>query len=172
MASITLKGNPVNTYGDLPVNGIPAQDFIAVKSDLSELKLSDYRGKRVVLNIFPSADTSTCATSVRKFNEEAQNLDNTVVICLSMDLPFAFSRFCGAEGLNEVVTASLFRNHTFGKDYGVEILDGPLAGLMSRAVVVIDENGNVVHSQQVPEIVDEPDYVAALGALDQTPELE
>lgn len=172
MATITLKGNPVTTYGELPANGIPAQDFNAVKSDLSELKLSDYKGKRVVLNIFPSVDTSTCAASVRKFNEEVQNLDNTVVICLSKDLPFAFSRFCGAEGLEDVVTASLFRNHSFGKDYGVEILDGPLTGLMSRAVVLIDENGNVVYSQQVAEIVDEPDYVAALGALDQAPELE
>ena len=165
MAKITLKGNPVNSYGNLPVSGSVAPAFRAVKTDLSEVSLSDYLGKRVVLNIFPSVDTGTCAASVRQFNKRAQELENTVVLCVSMDLPFAHSRFCGAEGLENVIPLSLFRSPEFGRDYGVEIVDGVLKGLMSRAVVIIDEQGKVIYNQQVPEIVDEPDYQSAIGAL-------
>jgi thiol peroxidase len=127
--------------------------------------LVDYLGKKVVLNIFPSLDTGTCAASVRRFNQEASNLENTVVLCISKDLPFAQARFCGAEGLEDVINYSDFRNGEFGKAYGVEIADGPLAGLESRAVVIVDETGNVIYTQQVPEIVDEPDYDKALAAL-------
>lgn len=165
MAKIALKGNEVNTFGSLPEKGSSAPDFIAVNADLEEVKLSDYRGKKVVLNIFPSVDTGTCAASVRKFNEEAQSLENTVVIDVSMDLPFAHSRFCGAEGLNNVISVSVFRTPEFGEKYGVKILDGPLKGLMSRAVVIVDEEGKVIYTQQVPEIVDEPDYQDALSIL-------
>ena len=165
MAKITLKGNPINTVGNLPVVGSIAPDFKLVKSDLSILSLEDLKGKRVVLNIFPSLDTDVCATSVRRFNAEASKLDNTVVVCISKDLPFAHSRFCTTEGLNNVVTASDFRDGTFGTNYGVTIADGPLAGLHSRAVVVLDINGKVKYTEQVPEIVQEPDYEAALKAL-------
>jgi len=165
MAKITLKGNPINTIGNLPEKGAQAPDFKLVKQDLSELKLDDLKGKKVVLNIFPSLDTSVCATSVRKFNAEAGKLENTVVVCVSKDLPFAHGRFCSTEGLNNVVTASDFRDGSFGKNYGVTIADGPMAGLHSRAVVVLDENGKVKYTQQVPEIVQEPDYEAALKAV-------
>ena len=165
MANITFKGNPVKTIGSLPSKGILAPDFRLVKSDLSETSLADYKGKRKVLNIFPSIDTGICAMSVRQFNAKAQEMKNTVVICVSLDLPFAQSRFCGAEGLKEVLTASAFRSHAFGKDYGVTMTDGPLAGLFSRAVVVLDENNKVVYTQQVPEIAQEPDYEKALSAL-------
>jgi len=165
MAKIKLKGNPVNTYGDLPSKGSLAPDFTAVKTDLSEVKLSDYKGKKVVLNIFPSVDTGTCAASVRQFNKEAQEMENTIVLCVSMDLPFAHGRFCGAEGLENVVSVSVFRSPEFGKDYGVEMVDGPLKGLMSRAVVVVDPEGKVVYTQQVPEIVDEPDYEPAIAEV-------
>ncbi len=165
MAKITLKGNEVNTFGDLPKKGSLAPDFTAVNAELGEVKLSDYRGKKVVLNIFPSIDTGTCAASVRKFNEEAQGLENTVVMDVSMDLPFAHSRFCGAEGLHNVVSASVFRTPDFGEKYGVRIVDGALKGLMSRAVVIIDEEGKVLYTQQVPEIADEPDYQEALSSL-------
>lgn len=165
MSSIKLKGNPINTSGSLPAKGTKAQDFKLVKSDLSELKLSDLLGKKVVLNIFPSLDTGVCAASVRRFNKDASELDNTVVVCVSKDLPFAHGRFCTAEGLNNVVTASDFREGNFGRDYGVNIIDGPLAGLHSRAVIVLDEQGVVKYTEQVPDIVQEPDYEAALQAL-------
>lgn len=165
MAEIKLKGNAIHTLGTLPEPGQKAPDFRVVKSDLSETGLADYKGKKVVLNIFPSLDTDVCATSVRRFNAEAEKLDNTVVLCVSMDLPFAHKRFCTTEGLNNVVSASDFRYGEFGKAYGVRISDGPLAGLLSRAVVVVDESGTVKYREQVPEIVQEPDYSAALAAL-------
>ena len=165
MAEITLKGNPIHTLGTLPETGSMAPEFKLVKTDLSEAKLSDYKGKKVVLNIFPSLDTATCAASVRRFNAEASALDNTVVLCISKDLPFAQARFCGAEGLNDVITLSDFRDGNFGKAYQVEIVDGPLAALESRAVVIVDEEGKVIYTQQVPEIVDEPNYEEALKAL-------
>jgi thiol peroxidase len=165
MAKITLKGNAINTVGELPKVGSKAPDFKLVKTDLSEGSLSDYKGQRLVLNIFPSLDTGTCAASVRHFNAEASKLENTTVLCISKDLPFAQARFCGAEGLNDVHNLSDFRTGKFGKDYGVEIVDGPLAGLESRAVVVVDEKGTVIYTQQVSEIVDEPNYDAALAIL-------
>jgi len=165
MASITLKGNPINTAGELPGVGSAAPAFNALKTDLSECSLSELSGKKVVLNIFPSIDTGVCAMSTTRFNKEAGSLDNTVVLCISMDLPFALGRFCGAEGLDDVVPVSTFRNPEFGTGYGVTIIDGPLAGLLSRAVVVIDESGNVAYTEQVPEITQEPNYEAALAAL-------
>ena len=165
MAQITFKGNPTNTVGNLPQAGSPTPDFKLTKSDLTDMSLKDLRGKRVVLNIFPSIDTPVCATSVRKFNSEADKLANTVILCVSEDLPFAHSRFCAAEGLKNVVTASDFRTREFGKKYGVEITSGPLAGLLSRAVVVIDEAGKVVYTEQVPEITQEPNYANALKLL-------
>lgn len=164
MAQVTFKGTPIHTIGDLPAKNSAAPDFTLVKQDLSETTLSDYKGKRLVLNIFPSIDTGVCAMSVRKFNEKAAALKNTVVLCVSMDLPFAQSRFCGAEGIKNVITASAFRS-VFGDHYGVTIADGPLAGLLSRAVVVINESGKVIYTEQVPEIAQEPDYDAALAAL-------
>ena len=164
MAETALGGNPVHTVGDLPTVGAPSPSFTLTKGDLSEVGAADYAGQRVILNIFPSVDTPTCATSVRKFNEYASGLDNTVVLCVSADLPFAQGRFCGAEGLSNVVTASSFRSD-FGDAYGVELADGKLAGLLARAVVVLDESGSVVHSQLVPEIAQEPDYDAALASL-------
>jgi len=165
MAEITLKGNKIHTLGNLPEVGSSLKDFVLVKNDLSNATLADYAGKRLVLNIFPSLDTGTCAASVRHFNKDASSLENTVVLCISKDLPFAQARFCGAEGLNNVETLSDFRSGAFGKDYQVEIVDGPLANLESRAVIVADEKGKVIYTQQVPEIVDEPDYDKALAAL-------
>jgi thiol peroxidase len=165
MGQVTLKGNPVNTVGQLPQVGSQAKDFQLVKTDLSIASLSDFKGSKVVLNIFPSVDTSTCATSVRKFNEKASALDNTKVLCISRDLPFAQNRFCGAEGLENVVNLSDFKNASFGNDYGLTITDGPLAGLHSRAVIILDENGIVKYTEQVPDIVDEPNYENALAAL-------
>jgi thiol peroxidase len=165
MASITLQGNPVNTVGELPAVGSVAPAFSAVKTDLSACALSDLAGKKVVLNIFPSIDTGVCAASTRHFNKEAGELENTVVVCVSADLPFALGRFCGAEGLEDVVPVSVFRNPEFGSSYGATIADGALAGLLSRAVVVIDEAGKVVYTEQVPEIAQEPKYDAALAAL-------
>lgn len=164
MAKITLKGNPIETVGKLPEIGSKAPDFTLVKSDLSEVSLADYRGKELVLNIFPSVDTPTCAKSVRKFNEEASQLDNVKVLCVSADLPFAAGRFCGAEGIKNVDTGSSFRS-SFGQDYGVTIKTGPLSGVLSRAVVVIDEKGEVIYTEQVQETADEPDYDSALAAL-------
>ncbi|NBC83504.1 MAG: thiol peroxidase [Bacteroidetes bacterium] len=165
MAQVTLKGNPLNTYGDLPAVGSTPAEFTAVKNDLSELKLSDYAGKNVVLNIFQSLDTSTCANSVKRFNKEAANLSDTVVLCLSKDLPFAHQRFCETEGINNVVNGSLFRNQEFGKQYGNEIVDGPARGLVARSLIVINKEGKVVHSQQVQELSEEPDYESALSAI-------
>jgi thiol peroxidase len=165
MTTITLKGNAIQTVGELPEKGVRAPDFTLVKSDLSEVSLKDYAGRRVVLNIFPSVDTATCAMSVRKFNEQAAKLDNTTVLCISADLPFALGRFCGAEGIENAIPVSVFRNPGFGQDYGVTLSTGPLRGLLSRAVVVIDAKGNVAYTEQVPEITSEPDYDAALAAL-------
>ena len=165
MAQITFKGNPIQTAGELPKKGEKAPDFKLVKSDLSETTLADYRGKRLVLNIFPSIDTGICAASVRHFNKDAAGLDNTVVLCVSKDLPFAHKRFCEAEGIANVVTASEFRNDSFSDAYRVKMTSGPLTGLMSRSIVVVDEDGKVVYTEQVPEIVQEPDYASALAAL-------
>lgn len=165
MATITLGGNPVNTVGNLPEKGTKAPDFTLVKGDLSVASLSDFKGSKVVLNIFPSIDTGTCAASVRKFNEKAASLENTKVLCISRDLPFAQARFCGAEGIANVVAASDFKDGSFGTAYGLTIADGLLAGLHSRAVVVVNEQGEVVYTEQVPEIKDEPNYDNALAAL-------
>lgn len=165
MASITLGGNPIHTSGELPKVGAKMADFKLVKTDLSVVSLSDFAGKKLVLNIFPSVDTGTCAASVRKFNESASALENTTVLCVSRDLPFAQKRFCGAEGLDNVVNLSDFQDGEFGKTNGLEILDGPLAGLHSRVVIVLDENGTIIHTEQVPEIADEPNYEAALAVL-------
>jgi thiol peroxidase len=165
MAQITLKGNPVQTAGTLPAVGSQAPDFKVTKSDLSDVSLKDFAGKKVVLNIFPSIDTDVCASSVRKFNADATKLSNTVVLGVSADLPFALKRFCGAEGITNVTTSSDFRDGSFGKAYGVRITDGPLKGLLSRAVVVIDEKGKVLYNEQVPEITQEPNYEKALAAL-------
>lgn len=165
MASITLGGNPIHTSGELPKVGSQAPDFKLVKNDLSIATLADFKGSKLVLNIFPSIDTGTCATSVRKFNQTASQLENTKVLCISRDLPFAQKRFCGAEGLENVINLSDFKSGSFGKDYGLEITDGVLAGLHSRVVIVVDENGTVTYTQQVPEIADEPNYDAAIAAL-------
>lgn len=165
MASITLKGNPVNTVGNLPETGTHAPDFNLTKTDLSQTGLDGYKGSKVVLNIFPSIDTGVCAASVRKFNEEASKLKNTKVLCISRDLPFAQDRFCGAEGLNNVECLSDFKEGSFGKSYGVEMTDSPLAGLHARAVVVLDESGKVIYTELVPEIVQEPDYATALKSI-------
>ncbi len=165
MAEISLQGNPINTVGQLPKVGTQAPDFKLVAKDLSEKTLSDYKGKKLVLNIFPSLDTGTCAASVRRFNAEAAKMDNTVVLCISKDLPFAQARFCGAEGLDNVETLSDFRYGTFSQDYEVGIVNGPLAALMSRAVVVVDEQGKVIYTEQVPEIVNEPNYEKAIESL-------
>ncbi len=164
MAEITLKGNKINTIGNLPEVGSQAKGFNLVANDLSEKTISDYKGNKVVLNIFPSLDTPTCAASVRRFNQEASKFENTKVLCISKDLPFAQARFCGAEGLDNVETLSDFRSN-FAKEYNLEIADGPLAGLASRAVIVLDENGKVTYTQQVPEIVDEPNYEEVLNNL-------
>lgn len=164
MATVTLKGNPINTAGDLPVIGTVAPDFTLVKTDLSAVSLKDLAGQTVVLSIFPSVDTPTCAASVRRFNAELDKLDNVAVLCASADLPFAHKRFCGAEGLDRVSGVSDLRDKDFGKRYGVTIVDGPLAGLLARAVVVIGADGTVKHSQLVAEVADEPDYEAALAA--------
>lgn len=165
MATVTLKGNEIHTAGNLPEVGKPAPDFTLVAADLSSKSLGDFKGSKLILNIFPSVDTGTCAQSVRTFNKKASSLDNTKVLCISRDLPFAQARFCGAEGLDDVINLADTRDRNFGKTYGLEFVDGPLEGLLSRVVITIDENGVVTHTQQVPEIVDEPDYAAALAAL-------
>lgn len=164
MTQITFKGSPVSTQGELPEIGTKALGFELVGTDLQPVKLSDFAGRRVVLNIFPSLDTGVCANSVRTFNEKAAGLENATVLCVSRDLPFAQARFCGAEGIENVVTASDFRT-TLGEDYGVTMINGPMEGLLSRAVIVLDANGVVTYAQQVPEITTEPDYEAALAAL-------
>jgi len=165
MATVTLKGGPIDTIGTLPAVGSNAPEFTVVKNDLSEQSLSALQGSRVVLNIFPSVDTPTCATSVRTFNEKLSSLENTQVLCISADLPFAQARFCGAEGLANVLSGSVFRSPAFGQDYGLVFTSGPLTGLLSRCVVVIDENGKVLYTEQVAEITDEPNYEAALAVL-------
>jgi thioredoxin-dependent peroxiredoxin len=164
MAEITLKGNPIHTVGLLPAVGSAAPGFSLVKGDLDTVSLSDFSGNPVVLNIFPSIDTPVCASSTRRFNELAAK-NGTTVLCISADLPFALSRFCGAEGLEKVVVASVFRSPEFGRDYGVTIADGPIAGLLSRAVVIVDAAGKIAYTEQVPEIAQEPDYDAALAVL-------
>lgn len=164
MADITFQGNPITTVGNLPEKGAQAPAFTLVGTDLSDVTLKDYAGKQLVLNIFPSIDTGVCQASVRAFNEKAGGRDNTVVLNVSKDLPFAQERFCAAEGIDNVVSASAFRS-SFGEDYGVTMTAGPLEGLLSRAVVVVDAEGSVVYTEQVPEIGQEPDYEAALGAL-------
>ena len=165
MAKITLKGNSINTSGELPQVGTNAKPFSLVAANLSNVSLADLAGSKLVLNIFPSIDTGTCAASVRQFNQEAAKLENTKVLCISRDLPFAQARFCGAEDLKNVMTLSDFARGDFGRDYGLEILNGPLANLHSRAVIILDEKGKVVYTEQVPEIVDEPNYEAALKHL-------
>ncbi len=165
MATITLKGNAIETSGTLPAKASSAPTFTLVKSDLSEVNLADYKGKRVVLNIFPSIDTPVCAASVRHFNKAAGEMDNTVVLCISADLPFAHTRFCETEGLKNVESLSVFRSPAFGADYGVTITTGPIAGLLARAIVILDADGKVLYTEQVPEIAEEPNYDAALAAL-------
>jgi len=165
MAQITLKGNPINTNGDLPAKGGTAHPFTLTNNGLAEVSLEDFKGKRMILNIFPSVDTGTCATSVRTFNKTAADLDNTVVLCISQDLPFAQARFCGAEGIENVMMLSGFRNSSFAADYGVEIIDSPMKGLCARSIVVLDENGIVKHTELVPETIDEPNYEAAIKSL-------
>jgi thiol peroxidase len=163
MAQITLRGNAINTVGELPAVGSPAPQFALIGTDLGEVSSEQFRGKPLLLNIFPSIDTPVCATSVRVFNERAQ-ASGLTVLCVSKDLPFAQKRFCGAEGIENVTTASAFRD-SFGEDYGITIVDGPMAGLLARAVVVIGADGNVAYSELVPEIASEPSYDAGLDAL-------
>ncbi len=165
MATITLKGNPIETSGELPAVGSKIPNFILTKTNLEDATSGDYAGKRIVCNIFPSIDTPVCAASTRRFNSEASSLENTVVLCISADLPFAHNRFCEAEGLEGVIPLSTFRSSQFGQDFGVEITSGPLVGLLSRAVVIVDAEGTVIYAEQVPEIAQEPDYDAAIAAL-------
>lgn len=164
MATVTLQGNAFNTVGELPKVGAKAPDFSLVETDLSETTLADYAGEKLILNIFPSVDTGVCATSIRTFNQRAGELPNTKVLCVSADLPFAAARFCGAEDIKNVATGSTFRG-SFGDDYGVNFTDGPLAGLLSRSIVVIDEKGIVTYIEQVAETTEEPDYESAIAAL-------
>ena len=165
MANITLKGNAINTIGSLPKIGTEAPEFSLTTVELGQKKLSDFAGQKIILNIFPSIDTGTCATSVREFNKKASGLENTTVLCISKDLPFAQARFCGAEGIENVVMLSDFATGSFGKDYNLDIANGPLAHLHSRAVIIVNEKGNVSYTEQVSEIVDEPNYEAALKAI-------
>lgn len=165
MANILLGGNPVSTSGELPQTGSKAPEFTLVKTDLSTVSLADFKGSKLVLNIFPSVDTGTCAASVRQFNQKASTLENTKVLCISRDLPFAQNRFCGAEGLENVVSLSDFRNGSFGAAYGLTVANGPLQGLHSRVVIVLDEEGTVKYTEQVADIKDEPNYDNALAAL-------
>jgi thioredoxin-dependent peroxiredoxin len=162
MALITLKGNSISTIGNLPKQNIAAPDFMLTKSDLSEAGLQDFKGKTIILNIFPSIDTSVCAASVRRFNEAAGSLKDTIVLCISADLPFAHKRFCEAEGLENVIPLSAFRSQTFGSDYGLTITNGPLAGLLARAIVIVNKEGKVSYTELVPEITQEPNYLKAL----------
>ena len=165
MTQITLGGNPINTAGTLPSKGSKAPDFTMVKGDFTTASLSDFKGKKVILNIFPSIATGICSASVRRFNAEASKVDNAVVLCISKDLPFAQQNFCASEGLNDVVNLSDYRNASFGKEYGAVIVDGKWEGLLSRAVVVVDENGTVIYTEQVPEIAQEPNYEAAMAVI-------
>jgi thioredoxin-dependent peroxiredoxin len=165
MATITLKGNPIHTLGYLPKPGENAPDFTLTKIDLSKASLKDFLGSKIVLNIFPSIDTGVCATSVRTFNKKAAELKNTKILCISKDLPFAQKRFCGAEGLENVIMLSDFATGEFGKKYNLEIIDGAMAHLLSRSVIVLDEKGKVIYNEQVPETTTEPNYEAALNSL-------
>jgi thiol peroxidase len=165
MAKILFKGNPIHSIGELPKIGAVAPKFTLTKTDLSEVNSGQFKNKKVILNIFPSLDTPICAAAVRKFNEAANRLPDSAVLCISMDLPFAQERFCGAENLQNVIPLSAFRHPEFGKEYGVTMTDGPLAGLLSRAVVILDQKGEVIYTQQVPEITEEPDYKSALAAV-------
>ncbi|HVY05849.1 MAG TPA: thiol peroxidase [Burkholderiales bacterium] len=165
MATVTLKGNPVGVAGNLPKKGEGISEFSLTGKDLADVSLKNYAGQRKVLNIVPSLDTPTCQQSTRVFNQKAASMKNSVVLVISADLPFAMSRFCSTEGLNNVVTLSTFRGRDFHGNYGVDIVDGPLKGLTARAVVVVDENNKVLHSELVPEIANEPNYDAALAAL-------
>ena len=165
MATITFKGTPFQTTGELPKTGSQAPDFELVKTDLSRVSLRDFKGSRLILNIFPSIDTPTCAMSVRAFNQKASGLNNTKVLCISRDLPFAQKRFCGAEGIENVVMLSDFNTGAFGKDYGLEMVDGALKGLHSRCVIIVDENGTIKYTEQVEDIVNEPNYAKALASL-------
>lgn len=165
MSIITFQGSKVNTCGDLPKIGSSAPDFILVKDDLSELSLKDLKGKNIVLNIFPSLDTGVCAASVRRFNKEAANMENTVVLAVSADLPFASARFCTTEGIKNVMPASAFRNPEFAKNYGLLMVDGTLKGLLARAVIVINPEGKIKYVELVPEITQEPDYKSAIGSI-------
>ena len=165
MATVTLKGNEIKTSGEVPKVGTKAPGFTLTATDLSSKSLSDFSGSKVVLNIFPSIDTGTCAQSVRTFNKEASTLKNTKVLCISQDLPFAQARFCGAEGLENVINLSDYKTGAFGKAYGLDFVNGPLETLHSRVVIVLDETGTVLHTEQVSEIVDEPNYTAALEVL-------
>jgi thiol peroxidase len=164
MATIKLGGNPIHTVGELPKKGEKAPDFKLTRSDLKDVSLADFAGKTKILNILPSLDTGVCAASTRRFNQEAAKLGNTVILTVSNDLPFAQKRFCEAEGIKEVIALSELRARDFGEAYGVRIADGPMAGLMSRAVLVVDGNDVVVYAEQVPEIAQEPDYASALAA--------
>jgi len=162
---VTLKGAPVHTIGHLPSTGSTAPDFTLTKIDFTNINLKEFSGKNVVLNIFLSVDTSVCAQSVTKFNEDLSNMKNTIVLCVSMDLPFALQRFCSAENLNNVIPVSAFRNPEFGKNYGVTLTDGPLANLLSRAIVVIDTKQKIIYTEQVPELTDKPNYEKVLELL-------
>ncbi|MDE6808804.1 MAG: thiol peroxidase [Muribaculaceae bacterium] len=168
METIYFKGNPCHITGPVPAVGEKAPDFKLVSPTLQEVKPEDFKGKRIVLNVFPSLDTGVCAMSVRRFNQEAADLDNTVVICASMDLPFAAGRFCSAEGINNVVAGSAFRSPEFIRNYGLQLVDGPLEGLLARAVIIIDENRNVIYRDIVEEITHEPDYEGAIDVLKAT----
>lgn len=165
MATVTLKGNAIHTSGELPSIGSKAPNFKLTKGDLSDVTLEDFKGKKLILNIFPSIDTAVCAASVRKFNEKAASLNNTAVLCISADLPFAQGRFCGSEGIKNVTTLSEMRNKDFGRSYGVSIQDGPLSGLLARSIVVVDDSGNVIYTELVPEITQEPNYDNAVSAI-------
>lgn len=165
MSNITIGGKPIHTIGSLPEKGTKAPAFSLVNPELGTTSLDEFKGKKVLLNIFPSLETSVCSTALRKFNEKAAALDNTAVIAISMDLPFSFKRFCSTEGIDKLVTLSAFRNPSFGKEYGVTLLDGPFEGLLARSVVILDESGRVIYTELVPEIAQEPDYDSALAAL-------
>jgi len=165
MATVSLKGNLINTKGNLPEVGSQAPNFQLAKDDLSDVTLDDYKGSRIIMNIFHSIDTGTCAASVRQFNQEASELDNVKILCISMDLPFAMARFCGAEGIDNVETLSDFRDGNFGDNYNLTYVDGPIKGLLARSIVVLDENAKVLYTEQVYEVVEEPNYKAALEAL-------
>ncbi len=165
METTHFQGTPCHTYGELPAVGTKAPAFDLVSRDLTQVRNTDFPNKRIVLNVFPSLDTPVCAASVRRFNKEAAGLDNTVVICVSMDLPFAAARFCSAEGIDNCIVTSAFRSPEFAQKYGLQIVDGPLTGLLARAVIIIDERGNVIYRELVPEITNEPDYAAAIDVL-------